>query len=92
MHAIGVFSDGLNINEKSGSTNPNLLAETVIKEKADLGIAFDGDGDRVVMVDHRGNVVDGDEILYLIARDRRRQSIDIGGVIGTQMSNLGLGL
>ena len=64
----------------------------MIKEKADLGIAFDGDGDRVVMVDHRGNVVDGDEILYLIARDRRRQSIDIGGVVGTQMSNLGLEL
>ena len=57
--------DGLNINEKSGSTNPNSLAETVIKEKADLGIAFDGDGDRVIMVDHRGNVVNGDEILYL---------------------------
>ena len=92
VHAIGVSPDGLNINEKSGSTNPNLLAETVIKEKADLGIAFDGDGDRVVMVDHRGNVVDGDEILYLIARDRRRQSIDIGGVVGTQMSNLGLEL
>ena len=68
------------------------LAETVIKEKADLGIAFDGDGDRVIMVDHRGNVVDGDEILYLIARDRRRRSIDIGGVVGTQMSNLGLEL
>ena len=64
----------------------------MIKEKADLGIAFDGDGDRVVMVDHRGNIVDGDEILYLIARDRRRQSIDIGGVVGTQMSNLGLEL
>ena len=61
-------------------------------EKADLGIAFDGDGDRVIMVDHRGNVVDGDEILYLIARDRRRQSIDIGGVVGTQMSNIGLEL
>ena len=92
VHAIGVSPDGLNINEQSGSTDPSLLAETVIMEKADLGIAFDGDGDRVIMVDHRGNVVDGDEILYLIARDRRRQSIDIGGVVGTQMSNIGLEL
>lgn len=88
--AIGVSPDGLNINENSGSTSPELLAETVLKEGADIGIAFDGDGDRVVMVDHLGNVVDGDEILYFIARDRRRQNIDFGGVVGTSMSNLGL--
>lgn len=88
--AIGVSPDGLNINENSGSTSPELLAETVLKEGADIGIAFDGDGDRVVMVDHLGNVVDGDEILYVIARDRRRQNIDFGGVVGTSMSNLGL--
>lgn len=88
--AIGVSPDGLNINENSGSTSPKLLAEAVLKEKADIGIAFDGDGDRVVMVDHLGNVVDGDEILYVIARDRRRQNIDFGGVVGTSMSNLGL--
>ena len=68
------------------------LINEVKKSKCDLGIAFDGDGDRVIMVDHRGNVVNGDEILYLIARDRRRRSIDIGGVVGTQMSNLGLEL
>ena len=92
VHAIGVSPNGLNINEKSGSTHPGLLVETVLKEKADLGIAFDGDGDRVIMVDHLGNIVDGDEILYVIARDRRRQSIDIGGVVGTQMSNIGLEL
>ena len=92
VHAIGVSPDGLNINEKSGSTHPGLLVETVLKEKADLGIAFDGDGDRVIMVDHLGNIVDGDEILYVIARDRRRQSIDIGGVVGTQMTNIGLEL
>ena len=92
VHAIGVSPDGLNINEKSGSTHPDLLVETVLKEKADLGIAFDGDGDRVIMVDHLGNIVDGDEILYVIARDRRRQNIDIGGVVGTQMSNIGLEL
>ena len=88
--AIGVSPDGLNINENSGSTSPELLAKTVLEEEADIGIAFDGDGDRVVMVDHLGNVVDGDEILYVIARDRRRQNIDFGGVVGTSMSNLGL--
>ena len=92
VHAIGVSPNGLNINEKSGSTHPGLLVETVLKEKADLGIAFDGDGDRVILVDHLGNIVDGDEILYVIARDRRRQSIDIGGVVGTQMTNIGLEL
>ena len=88
--AIGVSPDGLNINEDSGSTSPARLAEAVLLEEADIGIAFDGDGDRVVMVDHLGNIVDGDQILYVIARDRRRQNIDFGGVVGTSMSNLGL--
>ena len=88
--AIGVSPDGLNINEDSGSTSPDRLAKAVLQEKADIGIAFDGDGDRVAMVDHLGNIVDGDQILYVIARDRRRQNIDFGGVIGTSMSNLGL--
>jgi phosphoglucosamine mutase len=90
VQAIGVSPDGLNINADSGSTSPARLAETVVAEQADIGIAFDGDGDRVVMVDHLGNVVDGDEILYVIARDRRRRNIDFGGVVGTSMSNLGL--
>ena len=90
--SIGVNPDGLNINAERGSTSPQELAATVKAEKADLGIAFDGDGDRVIMVDHLGEVVDGDEILYIIARDRRRQSIDFGGVVGTSMSNLGLEL
>ncbi|MFK7863674.1 MAG: phosphoglucosamine mutase [Pseudohongiellaceae bacterium] len=89
---IGTSPDGLNINAESGSTSPQKLAEAVISEKADIGIAFDGDGDRVAMVDHTGEVVDGDEILYIIARDRRRKSIDFGGVVGTAMSNLGLEL
>lgn len=88
--ALGVSPDGLNINENSGSTSPEKLAATVLAEKADIGIAFDGDGDRVVMVDHLGNIVDGDDILYLIAGDRLRQNIDFGGVVGTSMSNLGL--
>jgi phosphoglucosamine mutase len=92
VKAIGVSPDGLNINANSGSTFPQPLVEAVKLEKADLGIAFDGDGDRVVMVDHLGNIVDGDEILYIIARDRRRQSIEFGGVVGTAMSNLGLEL
>ena len=92
VKAIGVSPDGLNINVKSGSTSPQALAEAVLAEEADLGIAFDGDGDRVVMIDHLGNIVDGDEILYVIARDRRRQSIEFGGVVGTAMSNLGLEL
>jgi phosphoglucosamine mutase len=88
--SIGVSPDGLNINENSGSTSPQKLAETVIEEGADFGVAFDGDGDRLIMVDELGNIVDGDEILYVIARDRRRQNIDFGGVVGTTMSNLGL--
>lgn len=90
--AIGISPDGLNINEQSGSTSPQKLAETVLAEQADIGIAFDGDGDRVIMVDHLGNIVDGDEILYVIASDRSRQNIEFGGVVGTAMSNLGLQL
>lgn len=92
VNTIGVKPDGLNINASSGSTAPEQLSATVLEEKADLGIAFDGDGDRVVMVDHKGQIVDGDEILYVIARERRRQKIDFGGVVGTAMSNLGLEL
>ena len=90
VKAIGVSPDGLNINETSGSTSPEVLAATVKSEGADLGIAFDGDGDRVIMVDHLGDIVDGDEILYVIACDRQRQNIGFGGVVGTVMSNLGL--
>ncbi|PCJ22772.1 MAG: phosphoglucosamine mutase [SAR86 cluster bacterium] len=90
--SIGVSPDGLNINEKAGSTSPEKLAATVLTEQADVGVAFDGDGDRLIMVDHLGNIIDGDEILYVIARDRRRQNIDVGGVVGTAMSNLGLEL
>ena len=92
VKAIGVSPDGLNINRNCGSTSPENLVAEVLKEEADLGIAFDGDGDRVVMVDHLGNIVDGDEILYVIARDRCRRNVDFGGVVGTSMSNLGLEL
>lgn len=92
VKAIGVSPDGMNINENCGSTSPERLVQEVIAEQADLGIAFDGDGDRVIMVDHKGNIIDGDEILYIIARDRRRRHVSFGGVVGTQMSNLGLEL
>ncbi|MGJ8688347.1 MAG: phosphoglucosamine mutase [Gammaproteobacteria bacterium] len=92
VKTIGASPDGLNINENYGSTSPEFLVKEVLAEGADLGIAFDGDGDRVVMVDHLGNVVDGDEIIYVIARDRRRRNVDFGGVAGTLMSNLGLQL
>ena len=92
VKAIGVSPNGMNINKDCGSTSPQRLIEEVLAEKADIGIAFDGDGDRVVMIDHLGHVVDGDELLYVIARDRRRRQIDFGGVVGTLMSNLGLEL
>jgi phosphoglucosamine mutase len=90
--AQGVAPNGLNINQEAGSTSPKVLADRVVAEGADLGVAFDGDGDRLVMVDSLGNVLDGDEVLYIIARDRLRQGIAVGGVVGTQMSNLGLQL
>jgi phosphoglucosamine mutase len=90
--AIGDKPDGLNINYECGSTCPEHLITRVKVEAADLGIAFDGDGDRVMMVDHKGEVVDGDELLYIIARSRLSEDASIGGVVGTLMSNLGMEL
>ena len=87
---IGVEPNGLNINEECGSTMPQLLCERVLKEGADLGIALDGDGDRVIMVDHRGELVDGDELLFIIAASRKENEKLSGPVVGTLMSNLGL--
>jgi phosphoglucosamine mutase len=87
---IGIEPNGLNINMDCGATHPELLRQIVLEEKADLGIALDGDGDRVIMVDHAGNILDGDELLYIIAKDRQERKIFEGGVIGTVMSNLGL--
>lgn len=84
--------DGLNINENCGSTKPAALQEAVLQSKADLGIALDGDGDRLIMVDHKGEIVDGDEILYIIARSRLAEGKLQGAVVGTLMSNLGLEL
>jgi phosphoglucosamine mutase len=88
--AIGCEPDGVNINEEVGATDVRALQARVLAEKAHLGIAFDGDGDRVIMVDHEGNKVDGDQILYIIAREGLRQGQLRGGAVGTLMSNMGL--
>ena len=88
--AIGNEPNGLNINKECGATAPVNLRAHVLLERADVGVALDGDGDRLIMVDHRGDIVDGDEILYVLARARRETGELRGGVIGTLMSNLGL--
>jgi len=87
---IGCSPNGRNINLRCGSTAPELLQLTVSGVQADVGIALDGDGDRLVMVDHLGRLVDGDRLLYVIALDRQRQGDLRGPVVGTVMSNLGL--
>jgi len=87
---VGAEPDGLNINEECGATNPGFLAEKVIEFRADLGIALDGDGDRLIMVDHKGEVVDGDELIYIIAKSRHDAGELQGDVVGTLMSNLGM--
>jgi phosphoglucosamine mutase len=87
---IGAEPNGLNINDGFGATKPRVLASSVRVNNADLGIALDGDGDRVIMVDANGEIVDGDELLYIIARSRLGNGGLVGSVVGTQMSNLGL--
>lgn len=87
---IASSPDGLNINEDCGATATQRLQKVVVAEKADLGIALDGDGDRVIMVDENGQEVDGDELLYIIASQMRREGVFSGGVVGTLMSNFGL--
>jgi phosphoglucosamine mutase len=87
---IGVKPDGLNINAQCGSTHPETLKQAVLSHQADLGIAFDGDGDRVIMADAEGTLYDGDLLLYIIARQRAREGNLKGGVVGTLMTNLGL--
>lgn len=90
---IATNPDGLNINLNCGSTNPNALQQRVLETSADMGIAFDGDGDRVMFVDHKGEVVDGDQLLYLIAAYKHKRDEDgCRGVVGTLMSNFGLEL
>lgn len=85
--------DGLNINMECGSTQPESLRQAVLGYQADVGVALDGDGDRIIMVDHLGNIIDGDQILYIIAKDSLKKGrLNGGGVIGTHMSNLALEL
>ena len=87
---IGCNPNGMNINEKCGATDVDALIEKVLEEKADLGFALDGDGDRIILVDHNGHKVDGDQIIYIIAREALRKGQLQGGVVGTLMSNMGL--
>ena len=87
---IGATPDGININEKCGATDVKALQEKVLETKADVGLAYDGDGDRIMMVDHLGNKVDGDQILFIIAREALRSGQLKGGVVGTLMSNMSL--
>ncbi len=87
---INVHPDGLNINERCGSMHPQGLQRMVQSAEADVGIAFDGDGDRLLMVDHEGHTLDGDDVLYMIAKQYQKLQILKGGVVGTVMSNFGL--
>lgn len=90
VYEVGVQPDGFNINDHCGSTYPSLLSKKVLELKADVGIALDGDGDRLIMVDDQGSIVDGDEILYIIAKWYAETERLQGGVVGTVMSNFGL--
>ena len=87
---VGAEPNGTNINKDCGATAPDNLRAHVLLERADVGVALDGDGDRLIMVDHRGEIVDGDEILFVIARARQQAGTMSGGVAGTLMTNLGL--
>ncbi|AEO08726.1 MrsA protein [Buchnera aphidicola str. Ak (Acyrthosiphon kondoi)] len=88
--AVSINPNGVNINENSGSTDILKLKKMVLLEKADVGLAFDGDGDRVIMVDHLGNKVDGDQIIYIIAKEYLKEKKLKGGVVGTEMTNMGV--
>lgn len=88
--SIGNKPDGLNINKDVGSTHPQALQKAVLEHQADCGIAFDGDGDRLMMVDSHGELLDGDQLLYIIAQFSQKQNTLNGGVVGTLMTNLAL--
>ncbi|MGB5310022.1 MAG: phosphoglucosamine mutase, partial [Arenicellales bacterium] len=90
LHVIGDEPDGFNINEGFGATAPAALQAAVLEQGADLGIALDGDGDRLIMVDHQGEIVNGDKLILIMALARARRGELQGGVVGTVMSNLGL--
>ena len=87
---IGAEPNGLNINDECGATKPNKLVAAVLAHHADIGIALDGDGDRLIMVDHKGEIVDGDELVYIIAKSRLNDGQLSGPVVGTLMTNLGM--
>jgi len=86
---IGTEPDGYNINHECGSTHPERVQEEVIKQRADFGIALDGDGDRVVLIDRKGNVLDGDDIMYILAYANPNRTGPWSGIVGTAMTNLG---
>ena len=90
VESLSINPDGFNINENCGTNFVQNLQKTVLEKSADIGIAFDGDGDRVIMIDHKGEVVEGDELLFIIAKSLRDNNKLEGGVVGTLMSNLGL--
>jgi phosphoglucosamine mutase len=90
--SIGCLPDGLNINQGVGATQPAALVEAVRAHHADFGIALDGDADRLQVVDHTGRLFNGDELLYVLAKDRLQQGQTLGGVVGTQMTNKGVEL
>ncbi len=87
---LGINPDGYNINDGCGSTHPELVQKEVIKQRADFGISLDGDGDRVILIDKEGNILDGDDLLYILAFSNPNRIGAWSGVIGTLMSNLGL--
>lgn len=88
--SINTSPNGFNINQQCGSNHPEIIQHLVLKEQADLGVAFDGDGDRVVLIDHHGEILDGDEILYIITKGLVELGKFSGGIVGTHMSNRGL--
>ncbi len=87
---VGDDPDGYNINQGCGSTHPELIQKEVIKHRADYGISLDGDGDRVTLIDEKGNILDGDDLLYILAFSNPNRTGSWSGVVGTLMSNLGL--
>jgi phosphoglucosamine mutase len=88
--SIAVSPNGVNINKDCGSTNPEKLMQSVLEQRADVGLAFDGDGDRLIMVDERGQLLDGDDIVYVLAKEWQQSGRLKGPVVGTSMTNLGL--
>ena len=87
--SIGANPDGYNINSECGSTHPEKAQEEVVKQRADFGIALDGDGDRVVLIDRNGNILDGDDIMYILAYANPNRTGSWSGIVGTAMTNLG---